>query len=1026
MKKEPRPRARPARPQSSGRRPHTSHLLWIIPVLIVLGFGIVIGVFADNEMRSSKLQAEWLSTYGKRIHFAMRPGINDGLRFPAEGPYNRRLGYSDIPSFEKALAAAHFTVAAQARASPAYNQFIAYGLYPVYRAKTVTGLTLYDHDGKLIYAASYPTRVFPDFRAIPPLLVDTLLYVEDRDLLKPGPATRNPVVEWKRFLYAAAGHILQKFGLPVDAGGGSTLATQIEKFRYAPGGETRGVLDKLRQIASASLRVYLGGPDTSAARKHIVLDYLNSTPLGARPGFGEINSIGDGLWAWFGIDLPYAETALNLPDTDTDSLRVKAPVYRAALGLILAQRRPSYYLAADRAALDDLTDATLDRLAKAGVISDALRDAAKQASFKFLPTAPPLPQPPFIERKATDALRNHLLGMLGLHNLYELDRIDLAARAALDQTAQQKTVDFLKRMDNRGFLQAHGFYGFRLLKPNDDAAKVKWSVILYQRTPGGDEVRVQSDNVDEPFDMNEDMKLDLGSTAKLRTLVTYLQIMAGLYHRYADLAPAELAGLAKDAPDTLTQWATAWLAAHKGATLGAMLDASMDRTYSANPNEAFFTGGGIHHFVNFEHREDGQRYDLRNAFANSVNLVFIRLMRDIVDYMIAQGPDGKQKLLDDADLPTRQTYLQRFAEREGAEFLNHFVNQYQNLTPGQVLDKLLSHGRASPAARTVEFRAVRPKASYGDYAAFMAAHGGADPSRLHELYADYPPGRYDLSDSAYIAGLNPLELWLAGYLQENPHATRSAILAVSRPVRLESYAWLFRPGIKQAQDQRIGIMLEVDAFRRIHIMWAQLGYPFDYLVPSLATAIGCSADRPDALAALVGLILNHGVKLPAIRFESLQFAAGTPYQTLLTRDGPGAPQRLLEPALARVVRQALLGPVQDGTATGVKGVYRDASGAPLPVGGKTGTGDHRYDEFGAGGRLISSRAISRTGTFVFYLGDRFFGTITAHVAGEAAGNYTFSSAIAVHMLKELAPIFEPLIDGPPMTARNNVPGAVPP
>jgi hypothetical protein len=84
----------------------------------------------------------------------------------------------------------------------------------------------------------------------------------------------------------------------------------------------------------------------------------------------------------------------------------------------------------------------------------------------------------------------------------------------------------------------------------------------------------------------------------------------------------------------------------------------------------------------------------------------------------------------------------------------------------------------------------------------------------------------------------------------------------------------------------------------------------------------------------------------------------------------------------------------------------------LPIGGKTGTGDNRYDRFGRGGRLISQRVVDRTATFVFYLGNRFYGTITAYVPGEVAAQYHFSSALAVHLLKALKPPLEPLLDSP--------------
>ncbi len=65
----------------------------------------------------------------------------------------------------------------------------------------------------------------------------------------------------------------------------------------------------------------------------------------------------------------------------------------------------------------------------------------------------------------------------------------------------------------------------------------------------------------------------------------------------------------------------------------------------------------------------------------------------------------------------------------------------------------------------------------------------------------------------------------------------------------------------------------------------------------------------------------------------------------------------------------------------VSGVYRTPDDKVLPIGGNTGTGDSRYDRFGRGGRLISRRVVERTATFMFYLGNRFYGTITAYVPG---------------------------------------------
>ena len=49
-----------------------------------------------------------------------------------------------------------------------------------------------------------------------------------------------------------------------------------------------------------------------------------------------------------------------------------------------------------------------------------------------------------------------------------------------------------------------------------------------------------------------------------------------------------------------------------------------------------------------------------------------------------------------------------------------------------------------------------------------------------------------------------------------------------------------------------------------------MGYPFSHLVPSLGTVLGASGDRPDALADLMGIILNDGLKLPTGSIDQLR------------------------------------------------------------------------------------------------------------------------------------------------------------
>jgi len=178
----------------------------------------------------------------------------------------------------------------------------------------------------------------------------------------------------------------------------------------------------------------------------------------------------------------------------------------------------------------------------------------------------------------------------------------------------------------------------------------------------------------------------------------------------------------------------------------------------------------------------------------------------------------------------------------------------------------------------------------------------------------------------------------------HPEATLAEVTAASRAERQDVYQWLFRSRSKQKQDTRILSLLESDAFAQIHRSWKRLGFPFDSLVPSYATALGSSGDRPAALAELVGILLNDGVRHRSIKVEGLHFAADSPYETVLKARTDTA-ERVMPAAVAAAVRQAMTRVVTEGTARRLHGAL-GAPGLPIEVGGKTGTGDNRLDSHG--------------------------------------------------------------------------------
>src|SRR5215469_10407059 len=994
---------------------------WLLRIVAVLRWGVALalcflfGWGLATEARTSYVQSRLLSHFAEKTSFAAGPGQSNTIVYPKWGPYDERLGYASLPSFIASLKAHGFSVERQVEWSTPLTHFVDQGGYAVYAEKARAGLKLFDREQNLLYQATYPERAYPDFASIPPVVVGSLLFVEDRDLLDPENPRRNPTVEWGRFMLAIAGRIGGVFDRRLREGGASTLATQIEKFRHSPNGRTPGVREKFRQMLTASLRAYRAGPDTTAARREIVATYLNSTPLASRPGYGEIIGLPEALWIWFGTDLAEAARVLTTPAETSAQMARRGEIYRQALALLLAGRRPAYYLGADSTALAALTDGYLRLLSSAGIINTKLRDAALAAKLHFRQQLPPPQVSSFVANKATDRLRNELVSLLHVPDLYALDRLDLAAYGTIDPAAQKRVTDVLTGLSDRNYVKSLGLVGHNLLG-GEDPARINWSVVLYERGAERNYLRVSADSLNMPFDINSGGKLILGSTAKLRTLVTYLGIVAELHRTLAPLPRQQLAAIAKTKNDPIATWAAGYLSGAVDRGLQPMIDAAMQRHYSGSPS-LFFTGGGAHVFANFEKWEDHANPTVFDAFAHSINNSFIRIMRDIVLHYTAQIGVVPEQLLSNPDDPNREAYLQRFADQEGRRYLTRFWSDYRGLTPAEALDQLARRTRPASRRLSVIYLTALPEASRADLGAFLTRHlppNSVDDDELWDLWREYGPGRFSLQDRGYIAGVHPLELWLVAYLQQHPGVSRADVMQASEAVRQEVYAWLFNSRNLHKQNTRIRILMEQDAFDNILEDWRRQGYPFGHLVPSYGTAIGSSGDRPDALAELMGIILDDGERMPKADLERLHFAAGTPYETDLTLNPQ--PQRVVAPEVAQTVRQALMGVVVRGTATRLRDAYRSRAGALLPVGGKTGTGDNRLDRFGRGGRLISQRVVDRTATFVFFLGDRFFGTVTAYVPGAIAGSYHFTSALAVQLLKALEPQLEPLLWVPPAVA----------
>lgn len=372
-------------------------------------------------------------------------------------------------------------------------------------------------------------------------------------------------------------------------------------------------------------------------------------PLAAVPGYGEVQGLGEGLHAWFGLDLQEVRLALAAEGESP----AKVVAFKHALALICAVRSPTRLLVEDR---------------------DALRTSRY--------TAPSICR---YNRRSTSF--STTCTILNLSML----------------TAER--------------LLSHG-----------DPRKVIYSLLLYEVTSRGNFVRVQADSLERPFDLNTGMKMELGSTAKLRTVAHYLELIAGLYDEKPSSASAN---------DPITQWAVRTLQQEPSIGLEAFLQRALERSYSASPGEVFFTGGGAHIFRNFDRGDSHRVLTIRTAIIHSTNLVFIRLMRDLVRFHTARLSYDANALIDDTNHPLRRSLLETIAEEESTATLEQVYRDHRGLREAEVIQRLLRE-RVSPRRLAVLFYAWNIRSDRQTLAHWLKAHGAdVTPAVVRKLERAY-------------------------------------------------------------------------------------------------------------------------------------------------------------------------------------------------------------------------------------------------------------------------------------------------
>jgi hypothetical protein len=203
--------------------------------------------------------------------------------------------------------------------------------------------------------------------------------------------------------------------------------------------------------------------------------------------------------------------------------------------------------------------------------------------------------------------------------------------------------------------------------------------------------------------------------------------------------------------DPITRWAVETLEAEPDVNLDAFLQLALDRKYSGNPGEAFFTGGGLHTFGNFDKAENGRIYTVREATALSVNLSYIRLMRDLVRYYEARLPYDTNAILANMDNPLRRKMLQEIADEESKTYLYQAYRSFQKKSAEEIVKTLLGKKAESDRHLAILFYAWHRGSGEEGLANWLQKFlGPLKPNQTAKLVKAYSNPRLNMSDYGHL------------------------------------------------------------------------------------------------------------------------------------------------------------------------------------------------------------------------------------------------------------------------------------
>jgi hypothetical protein len=938
----------------------------------------------------------------KVAQLQLKPGQPSAWTIPIpESPRWQRDGLTYYQQLFSVLNEANFTIDTDKHLAltPQARKLLDMGIVPFdhYQGEALSGLQIKDRDQTIVYQFEYPFQ-FESFDNIPRFLLKALLVWENdklRHLILPeenqdnNRIQLNYLIEGPRIIKSLAEYAQYKLTGKGEYSGGSTLMTTLEKINNTPGGRTQSVNDKLKQMIGAGLHLY--GDDAEQVAKKALVDFLNTVPMAGGPKeyVGALYGFGASYYAWFGQTLEQLQLQLQSKDQV-----LRAQAFKNICALIVSIRRPSQ-LNYDKSQVNQQANLLLKRLKQKELLDSVLYRKARALMPAWEPNARPATVMDYARHRESFSARNEYTRLFRkavekksganqakLINLQSIDAMPVTIEMTTDARLEGEIRQVLDEMYTEVAQQSPFVQSYQKGLLNElsleQLQKIEYGVMVLEI----DEHRqwrilantdTQSDKVYNPATQG---RFQWGSTAKLRVLVNYLAII----HNEALKLQADMKALNferlqhyKHSSVVIKSLLARFLEKNPRADMKTILNWAMSRRISADPKQKFLTGESWHQFHNYQTSDDKKNPDLWQMTTESINLSFVRLMRDVVNYYIDELGYDKKQILTDKKNRVRQIIIAEAIAREEQLYrdgLQYFIGQIKNTL---AKNETLSQKQLLTRARLV----VQQIADSEDKQA----------QQYHPLVSLFK--RITYYEKA----------WLLARLTDQMMVGKRTTREAEELIIKQTSAWFktSRSWIKNT----LYTYMEREAFtKKITPAWKKLGYPFE-VSPSYAVVLGSSGDTPMALLELAGTLLNDGIREKNISaVERIILSPDTIFETPFRVQH--TQERAIPAEVARIAKKAMSGVLNKGTA-----IF--ASRHPLmhyveTSGAKTGTGDNRYYD----------RAVNRSAAVVSILdkGDnlsKYAICITMSVTEGDIDQYRFTSKIPVRILSRIADHLTPVI-----------------